>query len=94
MASLGLLSFNLHKELAEKHNGKEKWGYSRSTGTSLSQDNDTVGGSGEDWLSNGASRAEAAGIHQFEGGEGPAWLTRKKGESLEVISRDETVAQV
>ncbi|KAJ9662543.1 hypothetical protein H2201_006031 [Coniosporium apollinis] len=94
VASLGLLSFNLHKELADKHNGREKWGYSRSTGTSLSQDNDTVGGSGEDWLGNGASRAEAAGIHQFEGGEGPAWLTRKKGESLEVISRDETVAQV
>ena len=39
-ASLGALSFRLHKELAEAHNGAEEWGYSRSTGTSMV---DTVG---------------------------------------------------
>ena len=34
-ASLGALSFRLHQELAEKHNGHANWGYSPSTGTSF-----------------------------------------------------------
>lgn len=88
------MSFSLHKELAERYNGKEKWGYSRSTGTSVSQDEDVVGGSGYDWLMDGKSRAQAAGKHEFSGGDGPAWLTRRKGTSVEVISKDDSTAQV
>ncbi|TKA64264.1 hypothetical protein B0A49_05357 [Cryomyces minteri] len=97
VAPLGMLSFKLHKELADKHDGRVKWGYSRSTGTSLSQESSVVGGTrqrGDDWLRHGSSRAEAAGEHEFSEGEGPAWLTKRQGTSVEVISEDETVAQV
>jgi len=95
VAPLGALSFKLHKELAEKFNGKETWGYSRSTGTSLTQDTDSaVSGSGEDWLRDGTSRANAARLHTSSEGIRPLWLTKKNGDSLEVISGDDTVAQV
>lgn len=95
VAPLGALSFKLHKELAEKHGGREKWGYCKSTGTSLTYDSEVaVGGSGEDWLRDGSSRASAAGVHAFAEGDGPAWLMRAKGSSLEVISPDGSVAQV
>ena len=49
----------------------------------------------DDWLRDGGSRADAAGVHEFKGDEtGPAWLTRRDGNSVEVISEDESVAQV
>lgn len=99
VAPLGALSFRLHKELAEKHDGRNKWGYCLSIGTSLSQDpensEEAVLGSGEDWLRNGTSRAKAAGGQDhFEKGEGPAWLALKPGSSLEVISQDASTAQM
>lgn len=34
-APLGLLSFALHRELAERHNGRARWGYSESVSYSL-----------------------------------------------------------
>lgn len=99
MASLGDLSFKLHKELAESNDGRSKWGYCRSTGTSLSQtlenaDEEAVGGSGEDWLRDGTSRAQAA--REVPPGETslPSWLTMAKGSSLETISAEGTTAQV
>ena len=95
VAPLGALSFKLHKELAEAHGGREKWGYCKSIGTSLTYDGETaVGGSGEDWLGEGSSRVNAAGLHEFAEGDGPAWLARAKGSSLEIISQDGSVAQV
>ncbi|KAK5107796.1 hypothetical protein LTR62_000664 [Meristemomyces frigidus] len=98
-ASLGALSFRLHKELADKHDGKEKWGYSRSTGTSLAAGNlPPDAPRGDDWLRTGGSqgsRAEVAGRHDFAGDAvGPAWLTRRRGDRVEIISEDATVAQV
>lgn len=95
VASLGALSFDLHKQLAGQHGGREKWGWSPSTGTSLA-DSEQVGNGarGDDWLRNGTSRAEVAGEHNFVGGEGPAWLTKQKGGSVEVISEGESTAQV
>lgn len=51
-------------------------------------------GGGYDWLDKGSSRAEAAAFHQFREGSGPAWLTKKKGDSLETIGEDDTCAQV
>jgi len=83
VASLGALSFDLHKELAAKHNGAEHWGYSRSTGTSLVQ---VKGQRGDEWLREGTSRAETAGSHQFYQGHGPAWLTRSNNGKVEVVS--------
>jgi len=91
VAALGALSFRLHKELAEEHGGREKWGYSRSTGTSMV---DGSGKRGDDWLREGGSRAEMAGVHEFEEGKGPAWLTRRAGGRVEVVSEDGSTAQV
>ena len=55
----------------------------------------TNGSTGEDWLSRGGSRAEIAAKHDFQGDEvGPAWLTRKQGDTVELISEDGGVAQV
>ncbi|TKA23323.1 hypothetical protein B0A50_07531 [Salinomyces thailandicus] len=94
-AGLGALSFKLHRELAEEYNGKDTWGYSRSTGTSLTEASHRGGATGYDWLREGGSRADAAGIHEFAGDEvGPAWLKRRQGDHLDLISEDESVAQV
>ncbi|MCJ1476985.1 hypothetical protein MMC13_005656 [Lambiella insularis] len=91
VASLGALSFDLHKELAAQEHGAEKWGYCRSTGTSLAV---TKGNRGDEWLREGTSRAEAAATHDFKDGYGPAWLTRSKNGRVEVISEDDSTAQV
>lgn len=95
-ASLGALSFKLHKDLADRYNGRKNWGFCQSTSFSSSQLQDSeaaVGGSGEDWLADGTSRAEAA---NSKGGirEGPAWLKRTDEGSLEEISAQGTVAQM
>lgn len=92
-ASLGSLSFKLHKDLADAHDGRRRWGYSQSTGISLSQDTESaVGGSGEDWLADGTSRAQATKSDKSVSGKGPVWLKAKEG--LEVISQEGTVAQI
>jgi glycine/D-amino acid oxidase-like deaminating enzyme len=100
-AALGGLSFEEHRRLAEEHNGREKWGYSRSIGTSYTPGKGKTmsGENGTDWLRHGASRAEAAavGVGEFvdeseEGG--PAWLRRGNGDRVEVISKEGTTAQV
>ncbi|KAG9727465.1 FAD dependent oxidoreductase, partial [Aureobasidium melanogenum] len=95
-APLGLLSFKLHKQLADEHDGAQKWGYSRSTGASFAEGEDPTGEEAREgeWLESGRSRAEVAGAHEFVEGEGPAWLTRRKGDGYDVVSADETVAQV
>ncbi|KAF2262647.1 FAD dependent oxidoreductase [Lojkania enalia] len=95
VASLGALSFRLHKELADKNNGSKIWGYSQSTGISLSQNSeDAVVGSGEDWLRDGTSRAQAAGAKPSVGANGPVWLKMTDGGSMEVISQEGTTAQI
>ena len=91
VASLGALSFDLHKQLAEENNGREMWGYSRSIGTSLES---TGGNKGYDWLREGTSRANAAGEYEPMDETGPAWLTRRKGSRVEIISEDDSTAQV
>jgi glycine/D-amino acid oxidase-like deaminating enzyme len=98
VAPLGALSFKLHKELAEKYNGAERWGYSRCTGTSLtrkSKSKSKSGARGEDWIRYGGSRAAASGtVNEVVERAGPAWLTKEVGHELEVISDEGTVAQV
>ncbi|KAL9083644.1 MAG: hypothetical protein Q9159_005653 [Coniocarpon cinnabarinum] len=99
IAELGALSFTLHRELAEQHNGHENWGYSRSTGTSLTSDARMQKGGkkerGHDWLMEGRSRADVSGAHEFYGEEkGPAWLVRREGDELEVVSEGDSTAQV
>ena len=90
LAKLGALSFDLHKQLAEENDGYEKWGYSRSSGTSLEE---SVGAAnGADWLREGASRSVAAARTGNTGGSGPTWLQRHS--DLDVMSDGSTTAQV
>ncbi|KAK5680444.1 hypothetical protein LTS10_007372 [Elasticomyces elasticus] len=94
-ASLGALSFNLHKELADEYDGQQQWGYSRSTGTSIAEGRQKRSTKGGDWLRDGGSREEVAGRHEFVGDKvGPAWLKRREGDKVETIGEDNSVAQV
>lgn len=88
LSALGELSFDLHKQLAEENNGHVKWGYSRSTGTSLAE---TVGKNGADWLMEGVSRSTAAARTSKSSGNRPAWMT--PGDDLDVMSDGSTTAQ-
>ncbi|KAF1831335.1 FAD dependent oxidoreductase [Decorospora gaudefroyi] len=98
VSSLGALSFKLHAELANTHSGRTTWGYSQSTGISLSQDSESaIGGSGEDWLENGTSRAQVANHNRpwaEEQKARPQWLRRTQEGIMEVISREGTTAQI
>ncbi len=92
-ASLGALSFRLHQELADKHDGLKNWGYSRSTGTSLMDGSHST--SRGDWFAEGGSRAETAAIHEYHSdGRGPKWLRKRQGDSVEMLSERGGVAQV
>lgn len=95
-ASLGALSFRLHQELADKHDGYKNWGYTRSTATSLTEGLQSNGQSGGDWLAEGGSRAQGAGgqIGSDDTVDGPAWITRRSGDKSERISEVGGVAQV
>ena len=105
-ASLGELSFRLHKELADQFNGKRKWSYSTSTALSMSIDDTGVSGKkqrGEDWLLEGTSRsavATAGSAERKANGEmlqddgSPAWITPQEGGTVEIISSEDGCAQV
>ncbi|KAL8956474.1 MAG: hypothetical protein Q9193_006018 [Seirophora villosa] len=89
--SLGRLSFDLHKELAEKQNGYKKWGHTRSTATSLAE---TVGDDGEaDWMGEGASRAKAAKRIAGNDDTRPVWLAPRHGRP-DIIDKGDGTAQV
>ncbi|OJD23320.1 hypothetical protein ACJ73_05327 [Blastomyces percursus] len=99
-AALGALSFDLHEQLAREHGGYEKWGYMRSTavGLQVQYADGQKSASGDDWLRQGASRAEVAvrGDEKKEGepDAAPEWLTPQKGGRAERISAVAGVAQV
>lgn len=64
---LAELSFRLHRELADAHDGRRNWGYTESTAFSLVSEQVGADGNatgkqvrGEDWLLHGTSRAEVA----------------------------------
>lgn len=94
-APLGALSFLLHKQLAEAHDGGKEWGYSQSTCTSMTEGRDSGKARGYDWIRQGGSRAEAAGVHEFSSDKaGPAWLTSRAGDQLEALGESGTAGQV
>jgi len=82
-ASLGALSFRLHKELAEENDGRKRWGYSRSTGTSHVAGKRSGKRGREGDLRGVGAREQMAGTHDFSAGKGPAWLTREDGDRVE-----------
>ena len=94
LSKLGKLSFDLHKQLAEQHNGHEAWGYSQSIGTSFAETvSESKASNGtDDWLMEGVSRAVAAENTQPSTGHAPYWL-RSKGH-LDVLSGGDTTAQM
>ncbi|KAE9987846.1 hypothetical protein EG328_001272 [Venturia inaequalis] len=98
VASLGALSYSLHRSLAAEHNGRERWGYCSSVALSLTQDSgdeaeSAIGGNGPDWLGDGSSRATAVGIQEAGAGDRPGWLKPETG-TLDGISEVGKVAQV
>ena len=90
LEALGELSFDLHKELAEKHDGYRKWGYSPSSASNLG--GSAGDGNGADWLREGVSRSTAAATSAKTIHNGPAWL--KDRAALDVISDGSSTAQV
>ncbi|KIW08295.1 uncharacterized protein PV09_01213 [Verruconis gallopava] len=95
-SALGALSFKLHRELAEKHDGREKWGYSPSVSVSyaISRSNKVKTVRSPNWVVDHASCATAAGCPEPGDGEGPTWLTRYEGDDLERLSKGTTTAQI
>jgi hypothetical protein len=54
------------------------------------------GTKGDDWLREGRSRADFVQVSEIsnETGDAPRWLTRGGGDSVEIISDEESTAQV
>lgn len=105
VSSLGALSFRLHRELAEKHNGSRKWGYAGSHIYSLSVDEYGVSekaksGRRGDWLLDGTSRAglvEGRSDHKnsmVNQDGSPAVFTPQVGGTLNTIADPEECAQI
>ncbi|KAI2634920.1 FAD dependent oxidoreductase [Hypomontagnella submonticulosa] len=91
-AELGALSFEEHRKLAEKEDGARKWGYARSTSISLSPATNSKKRV-DVWCRDGASRAEAASGDSSIG-VAPPWLRKQDGDTVDIISEGDTVAQV
>ncbi|KAK0633580.1 FAD dependent oxidoreductase [Immersiella caudata] len=92
--SLGALSFELHKQLAAIHGGREKWHYSPTTSINYSPAPRKVGQErGADWLRHGSSRAEAAPDERGDV-DAPVWLRRHEGDHTERVSAEGTTAQL
>ncbi|CAL8581474.1 hypothetical protein XPA_007164 [Xanthoria parietina] len=90
-ASLGRLSFDLHKKLANEHDGHKTWGYARSTATSLAE---TIGGGEEeDWLGEGSSRVKAAKKIAENDDTRPVWLAPRYGKP-DIIDKGDGTAQL
>ncbi|KAI0751025.1 nucleotide-binding domain-containing protein [Daedaleopsis nitida] len=69
ISSLGVLSFDLHRELAGRYNGRTRWGYSESIAYSLDHTYQSDE-SGSDY----DPRQEVAGVESGGGGEGESGL--------------------
>ncbi|KAH0837124.1 hypothetical protein AYO21_04585 [Fonsecaea monophora] len=91
VAALGALSFRLHRELAETHDGPRRWGYARSHTYNLSVDDSAAAtrkGRRGDWLRDGTSRVEeastsvVAGSQEKGGGDDAGGGGRGEDETL------------
>ena len=71
VASLGALSFDLHKQLAEAHDGGNQWGYSKTTTLSLSPSN---AADEQDWVQETTDRAVQAPVRKLQEVLAPGWL--------------------
>ncbi|KAI0770858.1 nucleotide-binding domain-containing protein [Irpex lacteus] len=96
---LGEFSFDLHRKLAEEHDGRSKWGWSESTSYKTARSHrGTSRRSDLDWLMSGSSRStlldNPTGISQEEDDDDlPRWLHARRS-SLQLISDRTTTGQV
>ena len=101
-ASLGALSFDLHRQLAEEYDGPRRWGYSPSTAFSLPESRlHPDDKRGEDWLLEGhrPSAAAAADVNLNDPVVLPSWLVAGRSRDwasphAKVASSEGTTAQV
>jgi hypothetical protein len=106
-ASLAELSFNLHKDLADQYQGRERWGYMKSTAISFIGDRDKHPGTNDasrhdlDWMGEGVSRAFMAPGQGTAGPQtpshlGPRWLAVDVdgGDKIELVGEPDSTAQV
>ncbi|KJZ74855.1 hypothetical protein HIM_05764 [Hirsutella minnesotensis 3608] len=94
-SELGALSFEAHRDLAEKHGGREKWGYSRTVTVSYEpRGRQPNGRRGEDWLLEGTSRVGLVRDKAEKHGEVPSWLRRVEGDAVSVVDDGEGTAIV
>ena len=88
-AELGAFSFDLHEQLAERFDGRNKWGWSQTAVINLDVTGSPKKGSknrlgeGWDWIQSGESRVTAAEPTKDSGddesGECPPWLNNFAG---------------
>ncbi|TPX14481.1 uncharacterized protein E0L32_005445 [Thyridium curvatum] len=97
-SSLGALSFDLHRKLAEKCDGRAQWGYAATTTFNYTGPSagPKSGKKATDWLFEGTSRAEAAPDAPADDNLGPTppWLRRQAGDRMELIGGEGTTAQI
>jgi len=99
LCPLGQLSFDLHREFASRHGGRERWGFNRSISSSYVPADYDDGSAKrkerpEDWLREGVSRAEAAAGEEFEKGDAPAWLKAAEGQQVDILNKEDTTANL
>ena len=97
VAAVGSLSFEEHKKLAEEFGGREKWGYTRSSGISYTagRRRGKTTGRGNEWLRDSGSRADGLEVDEISSeGEAPRWLRRGEGDAVESVGEDGSTAQM
>ncbi|KPM45388.1 hypothetical protein AK830_g1193 [Neonectria ditissima] len=95
LVPLAELSYELHKTLADKEGGREKWSYAKSVTVSYDPKGErTDGKRGEDWLLAGTSRAGLVQDRKREikHDEIPPWLKRLDGDAVSLVDDGEGTA--
>ena len=103
-ASLGELSFRLHKELAAKYGGSKEWSYAPSMVYSLAANSRGMSKptGGADWLLEGTSRTDEAPAstngarseEMLNEDGSPAWFSKQKDGTLEELDVSGGCAQI
>jgi len=79
---LGELSFELHRQLAEEHNGRERWGWSESLSWSMDRDSSESGSEEDTESDSDYASAEGPSPDETNGGElGSASMAKTTGKN-------------
>lgn len=92
VAALAALSFDEHKTLAERENGRDKWRYGSAVALEYGRTRRS-GDGGKDWMRQGGSRAGLVRERRTaEGADVPAWLKRSDGDIVAVVDSGDGAA--